>query len=430
MARTHFDGFEVTSAGAGDGQAVMVELNGEGALQLPADLDFSSIDILRDGQDLILRDAHGAEITVNNYFNADPAPSLLSNSGHQSLPPQLIQSFVQHDGDIRIASTSSLSDVSPIGEVTEISGDAKIIRTDGTEEKIILGMPIFEGDIVETEGQGAVNIGFIDESFFAISENARITITDFAFDPESEVGVQDFSILRGVFMYISGLIGRENPDSVNIETPVGSIGIRGTIIGGRIDPVGESQITVIEGAIVVRNGDGELLLSSQFDTVKLAGFNAPMSHIGALSVHEVANDYGAVKDVSATLFSSFHDQMHEQGPSNGLDDKSSVSEPSSEDEGKQQNDTPIVDEIQIQEILPDTELQLKQDLNVKSIITNDLNDSGAQSPNLSINLEEHHTIKGVSPIVPEPPVVENPEPPVVENPEPPVVENPEPPVEP
>lgn len=45
MARTHFDGFEVTSAGDTNQQATVIELNGEGALQLPADLDFASTDI-------------------------------------------------------------------------------------------------------------------------------------------------------------------------------------------------------------------------------------------------------------------------------------------------------------------------------------------------------------------------------------------------
>lgn len=337
MARTTFDGFEVTSAGSSDAQKTVIELNGEGALQLPADLDFASTDILRDGQDLILRDADGTEVTIDNYFNADPAPSLLSESGGQSLSPQLVQAFVQHDGDIRMANAGGImSDTSPIGEVTEVTGDAKIIRTDGTEEPVTLGTVVFEGDIVETEGSGAVNIGFIDESSFAVSENARIAIDEFVFDPSTEAGAQDFSVLRGVFMYTSGLIGRENPDSVDIETPVGSIGIRGTIIGGKIDPSGESQITVIEGAIVVRNGGGEQLLSSQFDTVKLSGFDSPMSHVGTLNVQDVANDYGAVKNVSANLFSSFNDQMQEEGPSNGLDESSTGEEAEAGEESSEE----------------------------------------------------------------------------------------------
>jgi len=112
-----------------------------------------------------------------------------------------------------------------IGEITEVTGVAKIIRTDGTEETVTLGTEVFQGDIVETSDAGAVNIGFIDDSSFAVSNDARISIDEFVFDPETEGGVQDFSVMKGVFMYTSGLIGRENPDQVEIDTPVGSIGI-------------------------------------------------------------------------------------------------------------------------------------------------------------------------------------------------------------
>lgn len=232
------------------------------------------------------------------------------------------------------------SDARVIGEVTEITGHATIIRGDGTQEPVLLGTEVYEGDIVETEGAGAVNITFIDESSFAVSSDARVAIDEFIFDPVSEAGTQDFSVLRGVFMYTSGLIGRENPDSVEIDTPVGSIGIRGTIIGGNIDPAGESHITVIEGAIVVRNDAGERLLSTQYDTVRLSSMDRAPSNVETLSVDKVAQTYGAVKDVSAGLFSSFNDQMQEQGPSNNLDQSST--DQASDVQG---DDVPSADEI-------------------------------------------------------------------------------------
>lgn len=230
--------------------------------------------------------------------------------------------------------TMAYSDTQQIGEVTEVTGVAKVIRTDGSVEPVMLGTEIYEGDIVETEGAGAVNIGFIDDSSFAVSENARVAIDEFVFDPSSEAGAQDFSVLRGVFMYTSGLIGRENPDSVEIDTPVGSIGIRGTIIGGKINPDGESQVTVIEGAIVVRNDAGERMLSTQYDTVRLSSMTSEPSNVETLDVSRVANDYGSVKDVSAQLFSAFNDQMKDQGPSNNLDESSTNTEGEADGEAK------------------------------------------------------------------------------------------------
>src|SRR5690606_26234951 len=131
--------------------------------------------------------------------------------------------------------------LNPVGEVTEASGEATVTHKDGSKEKITVGTQIYEGDIVETDAKGAVNIEFADESTFAVSQNARLAIDDFSFNPDDQSGSTGLSILRGVFMFTSGLVGRENPDAVHLETPVGSIGIRGTIIGGEIGADGRSQ---------------------------------------------------------------------------------------------------------------------------------------------------------------------------------------------
>ena len=72
---------------------------------------------------------------------------------------------------------------------------------------------------------------------------------------------QDFSVLKGVFVFTSGLIGREDPDDVNIDTPSGSIGIRGTIIAGDTN---SGEITVVEGAIVLRDFAGNEMTLADF----------------------------------------------------------------------------------------------------------------------------------------------------------------------
>lgn len=255
------------------------------------------------------------------------------------------------------------TDAKIIGEVTEVTGDAKIIRTDGSEEPIILGSPIYEGDIVETEGSGAVNIGFVDESSFAVSSDARIAIDEFVFDPASESGAQDFSVLRGVFMYTSGLIGRENPDSVEIDTPVGSIGIRGTIIGGTINPDGESQVTVLEGAIVVRNDGGEQLLSTQYDTVRLSSMSQAPSAVETLTVQDMADKFSSIKGVSAGLFSSFNDQMQQDGPSNNLDESSVDESIDAQADEENAEDQTTVEDAAVQEIVASE----KQTIELKTV---------------------------------------------------------------
>lgn len=289
--------------------------NDAGTVHLPEGVELSALDISRDGQDLILTSPDGETYVVENYFLLPDAPVILSASG-SILSPGLVQSFLTQHGDVRVAAVDAANDQSPVGEVTEIKGEATVTHADGSKEKITSGTKIFEGDIVETDAHGAVNITFADESTFAISENARLAVDDFSFNPGDQSGTTGLSILRGVFMFTSGLIGRENPDAVHLETPVGSIGIRGTIIGGTIQADGKAQISVLEGAIVVRNGTGEQILSGQFETVQLSSFNAPISNIGQLNAGQMTQSYGAVRDVSPTLFTSIDDAGRDQPQTN------------------------------------------------------------------------------------------------------------------
>lgn len=303
--------------------------------------------LTKQGYDLVLTGEDGQSVIIDNYFLAEPQPDLVSAAGHH-LSPQLVKSFLSHDGYGKFAAVDTYTDESAIGLVTETNGQAIITRTDGSQHTLEKGMAVFQGDVIETEYDAAVNIAFIDESSFSIGEDARMAIDEFVFDPATNDGTTNVSILRGVFMYTSGLMGRDNPDSVEIDTPVGSIGIRGTIIGGTIMPAdsGESQITVVEGAIVVTNGSGQQILSSQFETVKLAGFESPIQNIGQLDSGQMNQSYGGVRDVSGNLFSSIDDsgqgaannQNGDEGQPRG-DDEGTPAEPG-EPQGEQRAGEP------------------------------------------------------------------------------------------
>lgn len=212
------------------------------------------------------------------------------------------------------------ADQSPIGEIQELSGTVNIIHADGSVEPAEEGMPVFEGDVVETDTDGAVNIFFVDESNISLSENAHFSVDEFNFDANSGSGESDFSMLRGLFVYTSGVIGREDPDDVTIETPIGSIGIRGTIIAGQIGENGEDgEITVMEGAIVVRNETGEVTLSNPFETVALNGRNAPIGDVRQISPEDFTVRFASMHNVNPSFFSALGNEAPQgnDAPSEG-----------------------------------------------------------------------------------------------------------------
>ncbi len=262
--------------------------------------------ISRDGSDLVLQTSNGT-ITIEGYFNAEPAPNLVGPDGH-TLTPDLVNSFITSGSEFADTGMNA-NDASPVGVVQEVSGQATVKHLDGTVETIAIGTYIYQGDIIETDQNGAVNIMFIDETTFAVSEDARLAIDEYVYDPSTQSGESNFSVLKGVFVFTSGLIGRDDPDDVTIQTPSGSIGIRGTIIAGNVNT---GEITVIEGAIVLTDYSGNsITLANQYETARFNPSESNIEHIGNLSAQDVSSKFASVSGVSANLFSSIMDNAKE-----------------------------------------------------------------------------------------------------------------------
>ncbi|MEM7679714.1 MAG: FecR domain-containing protein, partial [Pseudomonadota bacterium] len=290
----------------------IIQLNGDEAqINLPDSAYVRDAELTRDGMDLNLETDNGT-ITVEGYFALESAPDLVAPDG-STLTSDLVDSFATSSPEY--AQNLSMMDISPVGAVDEFTGDATVTRADGSTEQVSMGTKIYEGDIIETGTDGAVNIMFVDETTFAVSEDARMAIDEYVFDASTQGGVQNFSVLKGVFVFTSGLIGREDPDDVMIETPVGSIGIRGTIIAGDVD---NGEITVVEGAIVLRDFNGnEVTLANQFETAQFDQAGGQINNMGELSANDVGAKFQSVSNVSPQLFSSIQDAAAEEGNADG-----------------------------------------------------------------------------------------------------------------
>ncbi len=375
-----YKGFEFGSNNTEKSENVVKLSADSDQIALPDASFVKDADLTRDGMDLVMEGPDGT-IVIEGYFTAEPAPALTAPGG-ETLTPELVNSFVR--GGSEFANAGTMTDESPVGAVDEISGEATVTRMDGTIETVSKGTPIYQGDVVETDAEGAVNIVFIDETSFAVSEDARLAIDEYVFDPSTNAGSQNFSVLKGVFVFTSGLIGREDPDDVEIDTPVGSIGIRGTIIAGDVD---SGEITVVEGAIVLRDfGGNEVTLATQFETAKFNPDGNSIEMIGELSAGDVSQKYTSVSGVSPTLFSSINDVMNEQSgddPADNLNDKQN----SNEDIGTGAES--------VQETAPDAEPQSQPDAQPENQPV--LNQkSGLEKPALGNSILETQTTKSIN----------------------------------
>ena len=161
----------------------------------------------------------------------------------------------------------------PVGTVDNIQGEGVIIRADGTSVTLAEGVPIFQGDVIDTSEGSALGIIFIDKTTFALGENARMVIDEFVFNPENNDGSQLFSLVQGAFVVASGEIAKLAPENLTVRTPTATIGVRGTEYGVNVSAEGgQTAVTIFKGAVVVSNDAGTVELTISGESTRVTSF--------------------------------------------------------------------------------------------------------------------------------------------------------------
>ncbi|MEQ1440423.1 FecR family protein [Fontimonas sp. SYSU GA230001] len=193
----------------------------------------------------------------------------------------------------------------PAGTVVLMTGAATASSVETMAMRALKkGDPVYAGDIVSAGPNTYVNLKFSDGGLVLVRPNSRFQIEAFSF--AAETGTRPdaptpatgaartapavataqaepaapsrafFRLLRGGLRTVSGLIGKGNADDYRINTPVATIGIRGTDywvilcdekcandpallanLPPGVSPQGGVIVGVIEGSIFVINEAGK-----------------------------------------------------------------------------------------------------------------------------------------------------------------------------
>ena len=109
---------------------------------------------------------------------------------------------------------------------------------------------VYRGDVLQTGGDGKVDLTFADGTTFDISSNARMVLDEFVYNPSSTSNSTLFSLTRGTFNFVAGKVAQTG--NMKIDTPVGTMGIRGTAPRVEISENG----TVTFSTLVEQNASG------------------------------------------------------------------------------------------------------------------------------------------------------------------------------
>ena len=166
-----------------------------------------------------------------------------------------------------------------VGEIGQIKGSGVLER--GTDIVIEgnVGVGVQSMDEAVT-ANGTMRIDFIDETRVDITEQSRLVIDEFVYDPANDLGSLSIKASLGTVRYASGQIAKKYKQNVKIRTPSATIGVRGTDFVMVVDEFGGSMITLLPscdtagmcytGEIEVQTDAGFVVLNQAFQATQTA----------------------------------------------------------------------------------------------------------------------------------------------------------------
>lgn len=166
------------------------------------------------------------------------------------------------------ASAASVAAPLNIGVASAVRGAVKATAPGAAGRVVETGKPVYSHDKVTTGPEGKLQILLLDQTSFTIGANSELELDEFVFDPNTNVGKVSAKIAKGAFRFVTGKVARRDPAAMQVETPVGTIGIRGTMTAGTVSgseatiillgPGPENNADEKTGGITVKNDKGSV----------------------------------------------------------------------------------------------------------------------------------------------------------------------------
>ncbi|MDP7097035.1 MAG: FecR family protein, partial [Rhodospirillales bacterium] len=260
-------------AADGGGIQVLQAVPGE-PLVVAAEAWLLKADFVRSGPDLLLIGADGSKILVRDFFNLENPPDLMTGSG-AVVSAELAAKLAGPAAPGQYAQAADVAGAEPIGTIETVKGRVEVTRADGTKVTVQKGDAVFQGDVVETGEDASIGIILADNSVFSLDQGGRLVLDEMVYDPGTQTGAMGVSLMTGVMSFVSGEIAKVDPDAMTVNTPVATIGIRGT--SGSVSG-GDTMTVVLTGDIDGTTGEitvatpagGVQVLSTAFQAVQVA----------------------------------------------------------------------------------------------------------------------------------------------------------------
>jgi hypothetical protein len=205
---------------------------------------------------------------------------------------------------LALSNTTSFA-AGSIGVVSDNKGSQCEVLRGKTKTSGVKGASIESMDTYLTQAC-ASNITFKDDTKVKITENSKLVIDDFVYDPkQSDAGKLAMKVTMGTVRYASGQIAKNNPQQVAVKTPTATIAVRGTDFSMTVDETGRSLVVLLPsckedkdvkqyeleenrckvGEISVSNASGTVVLDKAFEATYIT--SAEMRPTAPTVIHTI-----------------------------------------------------------------------------------------------------------------------------------------------
>ena len=192
----------------------------------------------RAGPDLVLTGHDGRHHLIPGYFAGEKHPALVAPNGAR-LSPDLVDLLAGSPTPGEYAQAQPTTPPDAIGKVEKVVGDVTVMRN-GVAVALHVGDAVYKSDVIQTGANSSVGIGFPDGTALNLVPNTRMALNEYSYDPNGTSNGALFSLVEGTFAFVAGKVAHTG--GMNIETPVATMGIRGTT--GFVEQVATITATV------------------------------------------------------------------------------------------------------------------------------------------------------------------------------------------
>ena len=172
-----------------------------------------------------------------------------------------------------VHSAAAVAERQPVGSVDKAQAQVEAVHQDNVRP-LAEGAPVIYDDMLKTGDDARMQATLKDGTQLTLGEQATLMIDEYVYDPSQDGGKLALKVVEGAFLFVGGKIEGKNGGNVDIKTPVGTLGVRGTTVwGGAID--GGYGILVLDGEVRVQTHSGSVTLKAGQATMIYGAGNEP-----------------------------------------------------------------------------------------------------------------------------------------------------------